>query len=49
MKKLNKKFQIFRVINSQQSLLPNSEIVPRHKRLYFVSNKTNGIKIGLQL
>jgi len=32
-----------------QSLLHYSEIIPGHKGFYFVSNKTNGITIGLQL
>jgi len=32
---------------SLQSLLRYSDIIPGHKGLYSVSNKTNGIKIGL--
>jgi len=35
--------------NPLQSLLHYSEIIPGNKGLYSVSNKTNGIKIGLQL
>ena len=51
MKKSNKNFNIFRVKKNfpPQTLLYYSEIISRHKRLYSVSNKTNSIKIGLQL
>jgi len=35
--------------NSPRLLLRYFEIIPSHKGLYSVSNKINGIKIGLQL
>jgi len=51
-KKSNKKFKIFCVImilRNHYSVIHYSEIIPGDEGLYFVSNKTNGIKIGLQL
>jgi len=49
-KKSNKKFKIFLYHhNSPQSLLHSSEIILGSRGFYSVSNKINGIKIGLQL
>src|SRR6218665_3097906 len=44
---MTKKFMIFH--NNPQSLLYYSEIILEYNWLYSRSNKTNGIKIGLQL
>ena len=40
---------LFLFLTFHNSPLHYSEIIQRHKGLYSVSNKTNGIKIGLQL
>jgi len=47
-KKANKNFKTFRVIIILSSLY-SSDIILGNTELYYVSNKPNGIKIGLKL
>ena len=47
---MNNKFKSFSSHhNDPKSTLHYNKIIPGNKRLYSVSNKTNGIEIGLQL